>query len=79
MSEDTDRYLSLLYQMIGYTSLFNDTGHPACSLPLGLNSEGLPIGSQLVASFGNEKLLFQIANQVEKAGYFQTILPLRDY
>jgi len=78
MSEDTDRYLSLLYQMIGYTSLFNDTGHPACSLPLGLNSEGLPIGSQLVASFGNEKLLFQIANQVEKAGYFQPILPLRD-
>ena len=78
MSEDTDSYLSLLYQMIGYTSLFNDTGHPACSLPLGLNSEGLPIGSQLVASFGNEKLLFQIASQVERAGYFQPILPLKD-
>ena len=78
MSEDTDSYLSLLDQMIGYTSLFNDTGHPACSLPLGLNSKGLPIGSQLVASFGNEKLLFQIASQVERAGYFQRILPLAD-
>ena len=78
MSDNTDSYLELLYQMIGYTSLFNDTGHPACNLPLGLSQNSLPIGVQLVSAFGNEELLFQIAREVEKAGFFQRIESLKN-
>jgi amidase len=43
------------------------TGQPAVSLPLHWNGEGLPIGIQLVASFGGEAMLLQIASQVEEA------------
>jgi amidase len=70
MSEDTDEYLTLLYQMIGFTALFNDTGNPAASLPMSISADGLPVGCQLVADFGNEALLFRIAQQISGAGYF---------
>ena len=76
-SDDTNSYLELLYKMIGYTSVFNDTGHPACSLPMGIGKNALPIGVQLVSAFGNEELLFQIAREVEEAGLFQSIEPLK--
>ena len=70
MSTDTDGYLQLLYQMIGFTALFNDTGNPAASLPLSISNSGLPVGCQLVADFGNEALLFSISQQISEAGYF---------
>jgi amidase len=49
------------------TSPFNMTGQPAISLPLHWNGAGLPIGIQLVAAYGREDLLIQIASQLEQA------------
>ena len=49
-----------------YTAIFNITGQPAISLPLG-EHEGLPVGVQLVAPFGREDLLIQVAAQLERA------------
>ncbi len=46
---------------------FNVTGQPAISLPLYWNSEGLPIGIQLVAAYGREDVLFRVAAQLEHA------------
>ena len=46
---------------------FNITGQPAISLPLGMSDEGLPIGIQLVAAYGREDILIQIAAQLEIA------------
>jgi amidase len=46
------------------TSPFNITGQPAISLPMG-HSEGLPLGAQLVAAYGREDLLFDVAAQLE--------------
>jgi len=43
------------------------TGQPAISLPLGQSSEGLPIGVQLVARYGDEATLFRLAAQLEEA------------
>lgn len=51
----------------GMTSPFNVTGQPAISLPLGTDSSGMPIGVQLVAGFGREDLLLQVAAQLEQA------------
>lgn len=70
MTDNID-YLKLLYQMIGYTALFNDAGHPAMSVPLATSKSGLPIGIQFAAAFGDEGTLFQLAAQLEKAGLFQ--------
>ncbi len=50
-----------------FTAQFNMTGQPAISLPLGMSSDGLPIGIQLAARYGDEASLIQIASQLEQA------------
>lgn len=50
-----------------FCTLANRTGVPACSVPLHWNGEGLPIGVQFMARFGDEALLFRIASQLERA------------
>jgi amidase len=50
-----------------YTSIFNFTGQPAISLPLHWNDSGLPIGTQLAASYGREDMLIRVAAQLEQA------------
>jgi amidase len=50
-----------------FNALFNATGHPAISLPLGMTDDGLPMGVQLVAPQGREDLLIRVASQIEEA------------
>ncbi len=50
-----------------FVDVFNVTGQPALSLPLFLDSEGMPIGIQLAARFGDETVLVQIARDLETA------------
>lgn len=50
-----------------YLGVFNVTGQPAVSLPLGQSSTGLPIGLQLVGKFGDEATLLRLARDLEEA------------
>ena len=50
-----------------FTGAFNATGQPAISLPLHWSAGGLPVGVQLVARFGADALLLQLAAQLEQA------------
>jgi amidase len=50
-----------------YTAQFNMTGQPAVSLPLHWTPAGLPVGVQLVAAYGREDILIQVASQLEQA------------
>jgi amidase len=50
-----------------YTPVANQTGQPAVSLPLATGSDGLPVGVHLVADYGREDLLLQLAAQLETA------------
>jgi amidase len=50
-----------------FTSPFNVSGQPAISLPLHWTPDGLPIGVQLVAAYGREDVLIQVAAQLEQA------------
>jgi amidase len=49
-----------------FTALFNGTGSPALSLPLGQTPAGLPVGVQFVAGFGREDRLLRLARQLEQ-------------
>jgi amidase len=52
---------------VAFTRPFNITGQPAISLPLSWSSAGLPVGVQLVAAYGREDLLINVAAQAEQA------------
>lgn len=54
-------------EKVPYTQLANITGQPAMSVPLYWTAENLPIGSQFVARFGEEDVLFRLAAQLEQA------------
>ncbi len=49
------------------TQLFNQTGQPSISLPLGMGRGGLPIGVQFAGRFGDEATLLRLAAQLEVA------------
>jgi amidase len=50
-----------------FTRVFNATGQPALSLPLGWPADGLPRGVQFVASYGREDVLVRLGSQLEQA------------
>ncbi len=54
-------------EIVPFTPAFNTSGQPAISLPLYWGESGLPIGVQVVAAYGREDLLFQVASQLETA------------
>ena len=51
-----------------YTIIFNASEHPVTQCPLGLDSNGLPLGVQVVVKKGNDILGIQVANYLETIG-----------
>lgn len=62
-------------QIVPFTVPFNATGQPAISVPIGWTDDGLPIGVQLVAAYGREDVLLQVASQLEAASPWADRLP----
>ena len=49
-----------------YTVQANVTGHPAISVPIGINEEGLPIGIQFIGEMFDELTLLEMAQKIER-------------
>jgi amidase len=60
----------------GWTTTFNVTGMPAMSLPLAVDSSGLPLGAHVVADQGREDLLLSFAGQLEAAAPWRGLAPV---
>lgn len=54
---------------------FNQTGHPAISIPCGFSAEGLPIGLQLVGRWHDERLLLRLARHLQTVSSAPTRRP----
>lgn len=50
-----------------YTGLHNVTGAPSISLPLGTDSNKMPVGVQFTAAFGQDRRLLELAYELEAA------------
>ena len=50
-----------------FCAIFNASGQPAASLPLGLSAQGLPIGVHLAAAFGQDEMLIALCAEIEQA------------
>ncbi|MBC7491585.1 MAG: amidase [Novosphingobium sp.] len=52
--------------MFPFAALFNFTGQPSLSLPLGMSAQGLPIGMMFTGRYADEATLYRLAGQLEK-------------
>ncbi|MBK7585874.1 MAG: amidase [Myxococcales bacterium] len=59
----------------GFTCIQNVAGAPAISLPLGQSTEGLPIGVQFATARGEDRLLLELARELESAAPWQPTAP----
>ena len=69
----TDDYLAYrtgpdgVFAYSPFCAIFNASGQPAASLPLGTSATGLPIGVHLAAAFGQDETLIAICAEIEQA------------
>ena len=62
-----------LRRYVAYTPLNNIAGTPAISLPLHRSPDGLPVGIQLSAAYGDERTLLELAFLLEAERPFARI------
>ncbi|TJY55411.1 amidase [Sinimarinibacterium sp. CAU 1509] len=64
--EDLQTYAArALRDYAAFTPLLNITGHPAASVPVCHGSNGLPVGTQIVAPLGDEATIFRVSAQLD--------------
>ncbi|PSH62174.1 amidase [Phyllobacterium sophorae] len=54
---------------------FNVGGQPACSIPIGIDQNGLPVGLQIVGKWGDDVTVLQLAAEFERAAPWSHLRP----
>jgi amidase len=70
-----DTLVARLVEYVGYTPIHNIAGAPAMSVPLYWTQAGLPIGTQFGARAGRERMLFELAYELEAANPWAQRIP----
>lgn len=72
-SHETEDYVAFrtgpqgIFAYSPFCAVFNASGQPAASLPLGWSDGGLPIGVHLAAPFGSDEMLISLCAEIERA------------
>ena len=72
-NHDTEDYVGYrtgpngIFAYSPFCAVFNASGQPAASLPLGWSRDGLPIGVHLAAAFGQDETLIALCAELERA------------
>jgi amidase len=75
MGNDLQAYLLAVYSNVPFLPLFNSSGGPAASLPLWMSEGGLPVGIQVGARPGMDRLILGVSALLERSHGFT---PLAD-
>lgn len=70
-----DDHLDRLRRYMAFTPLHNVAGTPAISVPAGTSPSGLPIGVQLAALQGQERMLLELAFELEELQPWPQLAP----
>jgi amidase len=54
-------------ERLAWMPVWNVTGQPCCSVPAGVDDDGLPVGAQLVGRHGGDATLLTLAAEIERA------------
>jgi amidase len=65
--DDVDAFYERFWNHSPFTAIYNATGCPAMSVPMGSSAGGLPVGAHFGAALGQDGLLFALAGQLERA------------
>lgn len=71
-----DQHLDHLRHYMTFTPLHNVAGTPAISIPAGVSAAGLPIGVQLAALQGEERMLLELAFELEELRPWPRLAPV---
>ena len=72
LAVDSDEHMARVSPWVAFTPIANATGAPALSLPLGHDDEhNLPVGMHFMARYGQDRLLLELALQLEQASPFR--------
>jgi amidase/6-aminohexanoate-cyclic-dimer hydrolase len=80
-AHDTEDYLDYrigpgrVFAYSPFCAVFNASGQPAASVPLGMTAKGLPIGIHLAAPFGDDETLIALCAELERAAPWGHRLP----
>ena len=80
-AHDTDDYLAYrtgpdgVFVYSPFCAIFNASGQPAASLPLGTTANGLPIGIHLAAPYGQDEQLIAVCAELEHAAPWAHLRP----
>ena len=72
-TQSFDSLFDRLMRYASFTPMANVAGIPAISIPAGQTSDGVPIGMQLAARYGDEKTLLELAYELEEIQAWQLL------